>query len=188
MTGYLTRRGKAEGRLMKLAIPNLEIRDIFVTQIMDYFQEHVREDVPMLNCFCDALQNKDVENVEKVFTQYLKKTISIRDTAVRKGMKENFYHGVLLGVLGVKERWGVSSNREMGEGYADILVEPDTGNMGIIIDVKYAHDGNLKAACQKALQQIASTKYEDELADDGVQEVVKYAIACYKKQCKVMLG
>ncbi len=188
MTGYLTRRGKAEGRLMKLAIPNLEIRDIFVTQIMDYFQEHVREDVPMLNSFCDALQNKDVENVEKVFTQYLKKTISIHDTAVRKGMKENFYHGVLLGVLGVKERWGVSSNREMGEGYADILVEPDTGDMGIIIEVKYAHDGNLKAACQKALQQIASTKYEDELADDGVQEVVKYAIACYKKQCKVMLG
>lgn len=187
-TGYLTQRGKAEGRQMKLAIPNLEIRDIYVTQIMEFFKENVREDGDMLNRFCDALQNKDVENVEKIFTKYLRRTISIRDTAVRTDMKENFYHGVLLGILGVKSQWGISSNREMGEGYADILAEPDTGDMGIIIEVKYAHDGDLDAACAEALKQIEYTRYEDDLEDEGVKNILKYGIACYKKRCRVMLA
>ena len=187
-TGYLTQRGKAEGRQMKLAIPNLEIRDIFVTQIMEFFRENVREDGDTLNCFCDALQNKDAENVEKIFNDYLRKTISIRDTAVRTGVKENFYHGVLLGILSVKNRWGISSNREMGEGYADILAEPDTGDMGIIIEVKYAHDGDLDEACKEALKQIEYTRYEDDLSDDGVENILKYGIACYKKRCRVMLA
>ena len=187
-TGYLTQRGKAEGRQMRLAIPNLEIRDIFVTQIMELFQENVREDGETLNRFCEALQNGKPENVEKIFTEYLKETISIRDTAVRKEMKENFYHGILLGILGVKDRWGVSSNWEMGEGYADILAEPDTGDMGIIIEVKYAHDRNLDAACKAALEQIEHTGYENDLEDEGVKNILKYGIACYKKRCKVMLA
>ncbi len=186
-TGYLTQRGKAEGRRMKLAIPNLAVRDTFVTQIMDYFKENVREDEDTLNRFCDALRSGDPENVEKIFTEYLKRTVSIRDTAVRSHMKENFYHGVLLGILGVKSRWGVTSNREMGEGYADILVEPDTGDMGIILEVKYAHDGDLDAACRRALEQIVHTGYEETLEDDGVEHVLKYGIACYKKRCRVML-
>ena len=206
-TGYLTQRGKAEGRKVKLAIPNLEIRDIFGTQIMEFFKENVREDEDMLNRFCDALKNEEPEHVEKIFTEYLRRTISIRDTAVRTEMKENlptgkattkgskgqtpsvcFYHGVLLGILGVKNRWGISSNREMGEGYADILAEPDTGDMGIIIEVKYAHDGDLKGACKEALKQIEYTKYEDDLEDDGVENILKYGIACYKKRCRVMLA
>ena len=187
-TGYLTQRGKAEGRQMKLAIPNLEIQDIYVAQIMEFFKENVREDGDTLNRFCDALQNEDAESVEEIFTEYLRKTISIRDTAVKKEMKENFYHGVLLGILGVKNRWGISSNREMGEGYADILAEPDTGDMGIIIEVKYAHDGDLGRACKEALKQIEYTKYEDDLEDDGVEKILKYGIACYKKRCKVMLA
>ncbi len=187
-TGYLTQRGKAEGIQMKLAIPNLEIRDIYVTQIMEFFKENVREDGDTLNRFCDALRNEDTENVEKIFTEYLRKTISIRDTAVKKEMKENFYHGVLLGILGVKNRWGISSNREMGEGYADILVEPDTGDIGIIIEVKYAHDGDLDGACKEALKQIEYTKYEDSLEDDGIENILKYGIACYKKRCRVMLA
>ena len=187
-TGYLTQRGRAEGRQMKLAIPNLAIRDIFETQIMEFFKESVREDGEMLNRFCDALRNEDTENVEKIFTEYLRKTISIRDTAARTEMKENFYHGILLGILGVKTRWGISSNREMGEGYADILAEPDTGDMGIIIEVKYAHDGDLNGACKEALKQIEYTKYEDDLEDDGVEKILKYGIACYKKRCRVMLA
>ena len=187
-TGYLTQRGKAEGRQMKLAIPNLEIRDIFETQIMEFFKENVKEDGETLGRFCAALQKGDSENVEKIFTEYLRRTISIRDTAVRIDMKENFYHGVLLGILGVKNRWGISSNREMGEGYADILVEPDAGDMGIIIEIKYAHDGNLDRACKEALKQIEYTRYEDDLADDGVENILKYGIACYKKRCKVMLA
>lgn len=185
-TGYLTQKGKAEGRQMKLAIPNLEIRDIYETQIMEFFKENVKKDGEMLNRFCDALQNGDAENVEKIFNEYLRKTISIRDTSVRKALKENYYHGILIGILGVKDRWGVTSNREMGEGYADILTEPDTGDMGIIIEVKYAHDGNLDAACQEALKQIEYTKYEDDLLDDGVENIIKYGIACYKKRCKVV--
>ncbi len=186
-TGYLTQRGKPEGRQMKLAIPNLEIRDIFETQVMEFFKENVREDGEMLNRFCAALQNEDPENVEKIFAVYLRKTISIRDTAVKKEMKENFYHGVLLGILGVKSQWGISSNREMGEGYADILAEPDTGDLGIIIEVKYAHNGDLDGACREALKQIEYTKYEDDLVNDGVANILKYGIACYKKRCKVML-
>ncbi|MEY8491559.1 AAA family ATPase [Lachnospiraceae bacterium 29-91] len=207
MTGYLTKRGKAEGRQFRLAIPNLEIRDIFVTQIMELFKENVKEDGETLKRFCAALQNKDADGVEKLFTEYLKKTISIRDTSIRKVMKENFptgkattkgtkgqspsvcfYHGILIGILGVKSRWGVSSNREMGEGYADILVEPDTGDMGIIIEVKYAHDGNLDGACKEALKQIEYTRYEEELLDNGAEHIVKYGIACYKKRCRVMLA
>ncbi len=187
-TGYLTQREKAEGRRMKLAIPNLAVRDIFVTQIIEFFKENVREDGDMLNSFCDALQNGNAEDVEKVFTEYLRKTISIRDTAARTEMKENFYHGVLLGILGVKNRWGISSNREMGEGYADILVEPDSEDLGIIIEVKYAHDGDLDRSCREALKQIEYTRYEDDLEDDGVENILKYGIACYKKRCRVMMA
>ena len=187
-TGYLTQRGKAEGRQMKLAIPNLEIRDIFETQIMEFLKKNVREDGETLSRFCDALQKGDAENVERIFTEYLKRTISIRDTAVRTDMKENYYHGVLIGILGVKDRWGISSNREMGDGYADILAEPDTGDMGIIIEVKYAHDGDLDTACREALKQIEYTKYEDDLEDDGVENILKYGIACYKKRCRVILA
>ena len=187
-TGYLTQRGKAEGRQMKLAIPNLEIRDIFETQIIEFFKEDVREDGETLSRFCDALQKGDAENVERIFTKYLKRTISIRDTAVRTDMKENYYHGVLIGILGVKDRWGISSNREMGDGYADILAEPDSGDMGIIIEVKYAHDGDLEGACREALKQIEYTKYEDDLEDDGVENILKYGIACYKKRCRVILA
>ncbi len=186
-TGYLTQRGKAEGRVMKLAIPNLAVRDIFVTQIMEFFKENVREDGDTLNRFCEALQNGEAEQVERLFTEYLRRTISIRDTAVRKELKENFYHGVLVGILGVKSRWGVTSNREMGEGYADILVEPDTGDMGIILEIKYAHDGDLDAACERALKQMEHTGYEDDLEDDGVENILKYGVACYKKRCRVML-
>ncbi len=188
MTGYLTKRGNADGRSMELAIPNLEIRDIFMEQIMEYFQENIRKDGDTLNRFCSALQNGDAQNAEKLLASYLRKTISIRDTSIRNSMKENFYHGVLIGILGVKEGWGLTSNREMGEGYADILAEPDTGDMGIIIEVKYAHDANLDAACREALSQIEHTRYEDDLLDDGIGHILKYGIACYKKQCRVMLA
>ena len=155
---------------------------------MEFFKENVRKDGDTLNRFCNALQKGDAEVVEKVFTEYLRRSISIRDTFIKKDMKENFYHGVLVGILGVKDRWGISSNQEMGEGYADILAEPDTGDMGIIIEVKYAHDGDLDAACKEALKQIAYTRYEDDLEDDGVEHILKYGIACYKKRCRVVCG
>lgn len=188
MTGYLTQRGKADSRKMNLAIPNLEIRDIFETQIMEYFKETVKKDGETLNSFCDALKSGEAEEVERIFAGYLRRTISIRDTAVRKEKTENFYHGILLGILGVKDRWGVSSNQETGEGYADILAEPDSGDLGIIIEVKYAHDGNLDAACREALEQVENTRYEEIFLDDGIETILKYGISCHKKRCKVMLA
>lgn len=187
MTGYLTQRGKADGRKMKLVIPNLEIRDIFVTQIMEFFEESVKKDGDTLNLFCEALEHGEADKVEKILGSYLKKTISIRDTFVRKDMKENFYHGLLIGILGVKNSWGISSNRETGEGYADIVAEPDGGDTGIIIEVKYADDGNLDTACKEALEQIKSRRYDESLYDEGITHVLEYGIACYKKRCKVMM-
>lgn len=187
-TGYLTQRGKAEGRHIPLAIPNREVREIFTTQIMDLFRESVGKDGEALEGFCNALQNGDAEGVEKYFTEYLKRTISIRDTYIRKERKENFYHGILLGILGFKERWGVSSNRESGEGYGDILIETDDMETGIVLEIKYAQEGNLEAGCKEALEQIEKRNYEEALRDEGIERILKCGIACFKKRCKVMFS
>ena len=188
MTGYLTQRGRVDAKRYKLAIPNLEIRDIFQTQIMEYFKERVKKDGDMLSRFCDALKSGEETKVEEIFENYLKKTISIRDTFVRKASKENFYHGILLGILGVKEEWYVSSNQESGEGYSDILVETENSETVILIEVKYANDGNLDQACERALQQIEDKRYDEELRENGVDKILKYGIACYMKRCKVKLA
>ena len=186
-TGYLTQRGDAKGNILRLAIPNMEIRNIFTTQIMDLFKEKVKQDGKRLNEFCDALEMGNAEKVQQCFTDYLKKTISIRDTFVRKELKENFYHGMLLGILGVKENWTVSSNRETGDGYSDIVIETEDGAMGIIMEVKYAHDENLEQSCKEALQQIEVKQYEEELKNQGIDNIKKYGIACYLKKCRVMI-
>ena len=188
MTGYLTQRGRVDAKRYKLAIPNLEIRDIFATQIMEYFKESVAKDGDTLSRFCDALKNGEETKVEEIFENYLKKIISIRDTFVRKASKENFYHGILLGILGVKEEWYVSSNQESGEGYSDILVETENSETVILIEVKYANDGNLDQACEQALQQIEEKKYDEELRENGVDKILKYGIACYMKRYKVKLA
>ena len=185
MTGYLTQRGRVDAKRYKLAIPNLEIRDIFETQIMEYFKESVAKDGDTLSRFCDALKNGEETKVGEIFESYLKKTISIRDTFVKKASKENFYHGILLGILGVKEEWYVSSNQESGEGYSDIMVETENSETVILIEVKYANDGNLDQACERALQQIEEKKYDEELRENGVDKILKYGIACYRKHCKV---
>lgn len=186
MTGYLTQRQRLDASHYKLAIPNLEVRDIFKTQIMEYFKEGVAKDGDTLKQLCDALKGGDAEKVERLFEGYLKKTISIRDTFVEKSLKENFYHGILLGILGVKEDWGVFSNRETGDGYSDIMIETEDSEMGIIIEIKYAGDGNLLNACEKALKQVEETKYEETLLENGVEKILKYGIACYMKHCKVI--
>ena len=185
-TGYLTQRGRSEGNIFRLVIPNREIRNIFTTQIMQLFRENVKKDGELLNRFCEALENGNIESAEKCFGEYLRKTISIRDTSVRKEMKENFYHGILLGILGIKENWIVRSNRESGEGYSDILIETDDTAMGIVIEMKYAEDGNLQKAAEKALKQIESKQYEEALYDEGIEQILRYGIACYKKRCKIL--
>ena len=186
-TGYLTQRGKPERKQFYLAIPNMEIREIFTEQIMELFKENISKNGEKVNAFCDALKNGDAECVEKGFTDYLRKTISIRDTFVKKQMKENFYHGILLGLLGYQDAWGISSNKESGDGYSDILVEIFDEEIGIVIEMKYAQDGNLEAGCREALEQIKKNRYEEILHEEGIEHILKYGIACYKKHCKVLL-
>ncbi len=186
-TGYLTQRGRPERKNFYLAIPNMEIRQIFTEQIMDFFKETVRKNSEAVNAFCDALQDGDAEGVEKGFTDYLRKTISIRDTFVKKTMKENFYHGILLGLLGCQDAWEVSSNKESGDGYSDILVEINEEEIGIVIEMKYVEDGNLDAGCREALEQIKKNHYEEFFHEEGIKHILKYGIACFKKRCKVVL-
>lgn len=186
-TGYLTQRGKPERKSFYLAIPNMEIREIFIEQIMDFFKENIKKNGDAVNAFCNALQKGEAEEVEKRFSDNLRKTISIRDTFVKKSKKENFYHGILLGLLGYKDTWIISSNEESGDGYSDILVRSEDEEIGIVIEVKYAENGKLEEACQEALQQIERKGYQEELQEEGIEHILKYGIACYKKRCKVRL-
>lgn len=187
-TGYLTQRGKPDGDNFRLVIPNVEIRKIFTSQIMELFKESVPKNGEALRNFCQALRNGDAKSVENLLEEYLRKTISIRDTFVKRQMKENFYHGILIGILGFEDTWSVSSNKESGDGYSDILVETDDGETGIILELKYAEDGKLDESCREALRQINLRRYEEELLDEGVEHILKYGIAFYKKRCRVMLA
>ncbi len=184
-TGYLTKRGCSDGKTVSLAIPNREIREIYTEQIMVLFREGVKENKETLNSFCKALESGNAEKVEQHFQEYLKRTISIRDTFVRRNLKENFYHGILIGILGYMEGWCISSNQEAGDGYSDIVLESADGEAGILIEIKYAHDGNLEKGCRDAIAQITKNHYEEELYDEGVERILKYGIACYKKRCRV---
>ncbi len=187
MTGYLTQRGEPDGNRYHLVVPNREIRNIITNHVLKMFREKIRNDGTTLQAFCHALVNREPQKVEKLFTEYMRKTISIRDTFVQKPTKENFYHGLLLGILGFKEDWAVLSNREAGDGFSDILIQIEDADIGIVIEVKYADDGNLEKECAKAMEQIIDTRYVEALAQEGVHTILKYGIACYKKQCKVVL-
>lgn len=185
-TGYLTQRGHSEENLRRLAIPNREILNIFMTQIREWVQVKAREDSSRLNVFCEAFRSADAETVQTIFAEYLENTISIRDTAVRKEMKENFYHGFLLGLLRYREDWRVLSNRESGSGYADIVIEIFSEKTGIVIEIKYPDDGNLDAGCSEAMKQIADCGYTDQPRRDGMVKIVKCGIACHVKNCRVV--
>ena len=187
MTGYLTQRGEPSGNRYNLVIPNREIRNIITNHILKMFKENVKDDGKTVSDLCDALLNKNPEKVELIFTEYMKKTISIRDTFARKPTKENFYHGLLLGILGFKENWSVMSNRESGDGFGDILIRIEDEDVGIVIEVKYADDGNLQGECEKALQQIIDIRYTESLEQEGIHTIIKYGIACYRKKCKVLM-
>lgn len=187
MTGYLTQRGEPSGNRYNLVIPNREIRNIITNHILKMFKENVKDDGKTVSDLCDALLNQNPEKVELIFTEYMKKTISIRDTFAQKPTKENFYHGLLLGILGFKENWSVMSNRESGDGFGDILIRIEDEDVGIVIEVKYADDGNLQGECEKALQQIIDIRYTEELEQEGIHTIIKYGIACYRKKCKVLM-
>ena len=186
MTGYLTSKKYIDENKYQLVIPNREIRNIFTEKILSLFKEQVAEDGKMLDEFCEALYTGNAHLVQKLFTEYLNKTISIRDTFVKKPTKENFYHGILLGILAYKAGWTVSSNKETGDGFSDIMIQIDNSDTGIIIEIKYA-EHNLEEECKKALKQINEKRYEKKLRQEGIEKILKYAIACNRKECCVTI-
>ena len=187
MTGYLTYKGRPRDGKYQLTIPNMEIRSIFTKQIMGLFLKEVEKDGEQLNAFCKALEEGDAPQVERLFTGYLRRTISIRDTFARKERKENFYHGILLGILGYKKEWYIRSNEETGDGYSDIVIKIRDKEIGIIIEIKYAENARFEEACQSALKQIEERNYIESLREDDFHTIYRYGIACYKKRCKVAM-
>lgn len=187
MTGYLTQRGEPVGNLYNLAVPNQEIRNIITEHILKSFKEDIGKDGEMVTAFCTALAEGKPDVVEGLFTGYMEKTISVRDTFVRRAIRENFYHGILLGILSYKEDWIVRSNRESGDGFSDILITIDGTDTGIVIEVKYAEDGSEEKECRDALKQIADKRYEASFRQEGVHKIINYGIACNKKKCRVMM-
>ena len=186
-TGYLTHTGRTEAGKYRLVIPNREVRNLFVKKIREWFLDVSRNDGKTLEELCNAFVNKDTEKIEQIFGDYLWNTISIRDTAVAKEKKENFYHGILLGLLGYKSSWLIKSNAESGTGYSDILVEVPTNRTGIVIELKYAENGDMDAACEDALRQIEEKNYVAKLKQDGMRNFIRYGIACFKKDCRVVV-
>ena len=185
-TGYLTQQGKPQGRIYSLIIPNESIRQIFIEQIQEWFKETTRKDENRLKDFCKAFEEGNTETIEQQLNDYLMKTISIRDTFTTK--KENFYHGVLLGLLSYDPDWYITSNTESGDGYSDIMIEAEQARTGIIIEVKYAENIKmLDKACEKALKQIKEKHYDQKLEEEGYETILNYGIACYKKRCKVLV-
>lgn len=205
-TGYLTQSETPSGNLVRLIIPNTEVRNIFRDSVLDLFEKKIAQDGVTVAAFCEELKNGNAAEVERLFTALMKNTISIRDTAVRKEFKESFhgaeaitkgskkqnpsacfYHGMLLGILGFKDGWNVESNRESGDGFYDIAIEIEDEEIGIIIEVKYAENGQFENECKKALKQINDNNYTADLKEDGMCTLLKYGIACFKSQCKVVV-
>ncbi len=187
-TGYLTHKGCTESGRYRLTIPNKEVRNLFIRKIREWFGDVTRNDGKTLEEFCNAFVDRDPGKIEQIFGDYLWNTISIRDTATAKAKKENFYHGILLGLLGYKASWLIKSNAESGTGYSDILVEVPDNRTGIVIELKYAEDGDMDSACSRALEQIEEKEYVDKLRQDGMRNFIRYGIACFKKDCKVVIG
>lgn len=186
-TGYLTRCDRLPGRQMKLALPNREVRELFIDLVKDWFEETTQADSARINRFCAAFPFGDVTMIQDMLHDYLWASISVRDTAVRTHMKENFYHGMVLVLLQSQESWLVQSNAETGEGYSDISIQtPD--RIGIVIELKYAEDGNLEAACAKALKQIEERKYAEGLKHRGTKKIIKYGMAFCEKECMVVMA
>lgn len=187
-TGYLTKQGRTADGKIRLAIPNKEIKNLFIKKIREWFRDTSANDGKRLEEFCNAFLEKNTEKIEQLFGEYLWNTISIRDTAVAKEKKENFYHGILLGLLGYKANWLIKSNAESGTGCSDILVEVPNNRTGIVIELKYAGNGDLDAACAEALKQMEEKSYVDKLKQDGMRNFIKYGIACFKKDCRVVIA
>ena len=186
MTGYLTHSAVLEDDELELIIPNLEIRKIFRTQIYKWFSAYAAQNKVNLTDFCMTFRNGDADSAQQMFSKYLNDVISIRDTNVEIAKKENFYHGILLGLLSRMDDWIVKSNVESGDGYSDILIRIPADEIGIVIEVKYGEDEKTEQGCNEALKQIEDRNYQQYLLDKGMTTILKYGVACYKKKSRIV--
>ena len=186
-TGYLTFTGVTEDGRYKLVIPNREVREVFVRQINEWFKERVASDTKPMQALHRAFLNGDAEGVASGLTAIMGKMISVLDTKARDAQKENFYHGLLLGLLRSEPTWLIMSNAESGEGFSDILIEPEDPDAGIVVEVKYAPTfRELDGACVKALEQIKERRYDERLRNEGREDILAYGIAFNRKRCKAV--
>ena len=188
-TGYLTGMNVEQeaADIFRLWIPNGEIRKLFYELVEDWFREVTRSDTARISRFCEAFPAGDTDTIQEMLGDYLWDSISVRDTAVRRNRKENFYHGMLLGLLQSQDSWLVKSNAETGEGYSDISIQMPE-RVGIVIELKYADDGNLEKACREALKQIEEKKYAQGLKRRSMKKIIKYGIAFCEKECMVVMA
>lgn len=186
-TGYLTQAGKVERSVYKLIIPNREVREVFILQIQEWFKETVVQDEKPMQAFCQAFLDGNAEEIQKRLTVILGKMISILDTKTKDDQKENFYHGLLLGLLRSEPNWLILSNAESGDGFSDILIEPEDPDTGIVIEVKYSPTlAGMESACVTALEQIKSKHYDERLRNEGRENATAFGIAFCKKRCRVV--
>ena len=186
-TGYLTNIGNPESGVYELVIPNREVHEVFVLQIQEWFQRSVAKEESMPE-FSKEILEADAEGLQKQLNVIMSRMISVLDTKAREEQKENFYHGLLLGLLrGSNPDWLIKSNRESGDGYSDILIEPENPDAGIIIEVKHAASiSGLDKACENAMAQIKNRRYDEALRENGRCEILAYGIAFHKKRCRVV--
>ena len=187
-TGYLTYTGQTQDGRYQLKIPNREVREVFILQIQEWFKRGIESDKKTTMALCQALLNGDAETVENELIMIMSGMISILDTKARDEQKENFYHGLLLGLLRTVSDWKILSNAETGEGFSDILIEPRRKpRMGIVIEIKYASSiPALEEACGRAMTQIKARRYDERLLNDGRSDILAYGMAFSKKWCKVV--
>ena len=187
-TGYLTQTGRAERGIYKLMIPNKEVREVFIDQIQQWFDQTVVNDEDRMSSVYQSFAQGKAKDVQDQLTSILAETISILDTKARNEEKENFYHGMMLGLLRNRRNWIVRSNVESGEGFVDILIKPEDPDEGILIELKYSKtfDG-LEKACERAMEQIKDRRYDEVLREEGRCHILAYGIAFCKKRCKVVV-
>ena len=187
-TGYLTQKGKSKGGIYQLLIPNKEVREVYIIQIQEWFKNTVLNDTKPVKKLLKAFEDGDAKQIEKDLTKILGTTISIFDTKGRTEEKEIFYHGILLGLLRCESEWLIQSNIESGDGFVDILVEPEDPDAGMIMELKYAQNfQDLEKACNKAMDQIHDRRYDERLRNEGRNDILAYGIAFCKKKCKVVV-
>ena len=186
-TGYLTQTGMTESGAYKLVIPNKEVREVYKLQIQEWFKRTVMSNTEQLKNFWKAFDGGDTKAVENYLNRTLSNSISVFDTKARDEEKESSYHTILVGLLVGNADWLVKSNVEAGDGFADIIVETEDFDAGIIIELKYSKTfSGMDKACEKAITQIKEKRYDEYLKNDDRHDIMIYGIAFCKKKCKVI--